>query len=89
MNFDMKGLSTEHQGKRLRIEFTDGEVCETELLLLSTCQEHADCCGITFDLLRTNRPEKHQRVLQSTPQPAIWSEIEFVKSFEVLEKEAT
>jgi hypothetical protein len=84
MNFDMRGLWAEHQGKRLRIEFTDGEICEADLLMLSTCHEHADCCGITFDLLRTNRPEKHQHASPA----AVWSEIEFVKSFEVLETEA-
>jgi hypothetical protein len=88
MNFDMKGFSAEHQAKRLRIEFTDGEICEAKLLMLSTCDGHADCCGITFDLLRTNRPEKHAKTLRSTPPVAIWSEIEFVKSFEVLETEA-
>jgi hypothetical protein len=88
MKFDMRGFSPEHQGKRLRIEFTDGEICEAKLLMLSTCHEHADCCGITFDLLRTNRPEKHANTLQSIPPVAIWSEIEFVKSFEVLEIEA-
>ena len=88
MNFDMKGLSADHQGKRLRIEFTDGEVCDAELLLLCTCDEHANCCGIIFDLHKTNWPDKHQSALQSAPPAAIWSEIEFVKSFEILETEA-
>jgi hypothetical protein len=89
MNFDMKGFSVEHQGKRLRIEFTDGEICEGDLVMLCTCNEHATCCGIIFDLLRTNRPEKRGNAFQSTSTPlaAIWSEIEFVKSFEVLERE--
>jgi hypothetical protein len=87
MNFDMKGLSAAHQGKRLRIEFTDGEICDADLLMLCTCDEHADCCGITFELLKTNRPEKHATTLQSSPPIAMWSEIKFVKSFEVLEAE--
>jgi hypothetical protein len=88
MSFDMKGLSAEHQGKRLRIEFADGEICEGNLLMLCTCDEHTTCCGIIFDLLRTNRAEKYQHALQSEPPAAIWSEIELVKSFEVLEREA-
>ncbi|MDQ1411223.1 MAG: hypothetical protein QOJ41_2958 [Acidobacteriaceae bacterium] len=87
MNFDMKDFSAEHQGKRLRIEFTNGEVCDAELLLLCTGDEHANCCGTIFDLHKTNHPEKNQYALQSTPPAAVWSELEFVKSFELLEKE--
>ena len=84
MEFDMRGIRQEHIGKRLKIEFTDGEVCEGELLEVGTCDEHASCCGMTFDLRTTNRPEKHRGAFEKTKHPAIWSEIEFVKSFEVL-----
>ena len=88
MNFDMKGLSAEHQGKRLRIEFTDGEICEGDLVMLCTCDEHAPCCGIVFDLWTPNRPTKYTGAFEKSAHPAVWSEIEFVKHFEVLGKEA-
>jgi hypothetical protein len=88
MNFDMKGLSAEHQGKRLRIEYTDGEICEGDLVMLCTCDEHAPCCGIVFDLWTTNQPTKYTGAFEKSAHPAVWSEIEFVKHFEVLGKEA-
>ena len=88
MNFDMKGLSAEQQGKRLRIEFTDGEICEGDLVMLCTCDEHAPCCGIVFDLWTPNRPTKYTGAFEKSAHPAVWSEIEFVKHFEALGKEA-
>jgi hypothetical protein len=88
MNFDLKGLSAEHQGKRSRIEFTDGEIREGDLAMLCRCDEHASCCGIVFDLWTTSQPAKYTAAFEKSAHPAVWSEIEFVKSFEVLEKEA-
>jgi hypothetical protein len=84
MEFDIHGISLEREGKRLRIEFTDGEVCEGKLIHLATCNEHASCCGIIFDMLATNQPEKHKRAFERSSHPAIWSEIEFVRNFEVI-----
>ena len=80
----MHGIRREHEGKRLRIEFTDGEVCEGKLIHVETCTEHASCCGIIFDMLATNQPEKHKRAFEASPHPATWSGIEFVKGFEVI-----
>lgn len=78
MSVDTRGLSREHQDKRLRIEFTDGEIQEIEVLLLSICAEHLDCCGITYDLISTNRPGHHRK------GAACWSDFGSIKNFEVL-----
>jgi hypothetical protein len=88
MAFDTKGFRREHEGKRLRIEFNDGEVCEGDLISVSKCDEHASCCGIVFDLWKSNKPEKYSQAVQQKAHPALWSEMEFVKTFEVLETEA-
>lgn len=81
----MKGFRSEHEGKRLRIEFSDGEICEGDLVMVCGCEEHASCRGIIFDLWATNQPGKHAKALEKVAHPAIWSEMEFVKNFEVLE----
>lgn len=73
MEFDMKGFRREHEGKRLRIEFTDGEFCEGELLHVSSCDEHYDCCGIIFEL---------------SNGVVAWSEMGLVRTFEVLKKDS-
>jgi hypothetical protein len=88
MVFDMKGFGREHEGKRLRIEFTDGEICEGELEAVCTCGEHYSCCGIIFFLWATNKPDKYVAAFERAAHPVCWSEIEFVRRFQVLEVES-
>jgi hypothetical protein len=71
-------LGREHQDKRLRVEFSDGEIAEIKLLLLSECDQHQECNGITYDIISTNRTD---RIKKGT---AYWSELAEVKSFELL-----
>ena len=73
-------LSREHQDKRLRVEFNNGEIAELKVLLVSECDEHKDCRGITYDVISTNRPERLR------PGSAYWAEIADIKSFEVIEE---
>jgi hypothetical protein len=84
----MKGFRREHQDQVLRIEFIDGEIWQGRLLMLCSCSEHYDCCGIVFDLLSTNSPAKHSITLGPSKSPAFWVEMEFIKSFVVLESQA-
>jgi len=62
----------------LRVEFTDGEIAEIKLLLVSECDEHQDCNGITYDIISTNRAERMKK------GAAYWSDSADVKTFEVL-----
>jgi hypothetical protein len=71
-------LGREHQDKRLRVEFSDGEIAEIKLLLLSECDQHQDCNGFTYDIISTNRPDRLKK------DAAYWSDSADVKSFEVL-----
>ncbi len=71
-------LTREYQDKRLRIEFNDGQIAEIRLLLVSECDEHAECNGIVYDIISTNRPD------QLVPGSAYWAEIAAVKKFELL-----
>jgi hypothetical protein len=71
-------LGREHQAKRLRVEFSDGEIAEIKLLLVSECDEHQDCNGITYDIISTNRAERMKK------GAAYWSDSADVKTFEVL-----
>jgi hypothetical protein len=71
-------LGREHQDKRLRVEFSDGEIAEIKLLLVSECDEHQDCNGITYDIISTNRPDRMKK------GTAYWSDSADVRTFEVL-----
>jgi len=71
-------LGREHQDKRLRVEFSDGEIAETNLLLVSECDEHQGCNGITYDIISTNRADRMKK------GAAYWSDSADVRTFEVL-----
>jgi hypothetical protein len=71
-------LGREHQDKRLRIEFSDGEIAEIQLLLVSQCDQHQDCNGITYDIISTNRAGRIKKGV------AYWSDLTEIKSFDVL-----
>jgi hypothetical protein len=71
-------LTPQYQDKRLRLEFNDGEIAEVRLLLLSQCDEHEECRGITYDLISTNRPNR------AKDGSACWANLPDIKSFEVI-----
>jgi hypothetical protein len=57
MPVDTRGLRHEHVSKRLRIELADGEIEDVRLLEVTVCEEPEPCCGITYDLIATNRSD--------------------------------
>ena len=71
-------LTRQYQDRRLRIEFSDGQTAEVLVLVVSECNEHEDCRGITYDLISTNR---HDRVRQGS---AYWANLKDIKNFEVI-----
>jgi hypothetical protein len=73
-------LTREHQDKRLHVEFKNGEIADVTVLVVSECDEHEDCRGITYDVISTNRPERLQ------PNSAYWAEMADIKSFKVIEE---
>jgi len=73
-------LTREYQDKRLHIEFADGEIADITVLVVSECDEHEDCRGITYDVISTNRPEKLR------PGSAYWTEMANIRDFPVIEE---
>ena len=73
-------LTREHQDKRLHVEFKDGEIADLKVLVVSECDEHQDCRGITYDVISTNRPERLR------PGSAYCADMADIKSFEVIEE---
>jgi hypothetical protein len=71
-------IGREHQDKRLRVEFLDGEIAEIKLRLVSECDQHQECNGITYDIISMNRADRIKK------GAAYWSDSADVKSFEVL-----
>ena len=78
MALDVQLLGKTYEGKRLRIEFTDGEIAEVRVLLVSECTQHEDCNGITYDLISTNRPGRIKK------GSACWADAKDIKNFEVV-----
>jgi hypothetical protein len=71
-------LGREHQDKRLRVEFSDGEIAVIKLLLVSQCDQHQDCNGITYDIISTNCAGRIKK------GAAYWSDLADIRNFEVL-----
>jgi len=71
-------LTRRFQDKRLRIEFSDGQTADVLVLVVSECDKHEDCRGITYDLISTNWRD---RVKQGS---AYWADLKDIKNFEVI-----
>jgi len=71
-------LTRELQDKTIRIEFKDGEIADVRVLVVSECNEHEDCRGITYDLISTNRPNQVKK------GSAHWADSRDIKEFEVI-----
>jgi hypothetical protein len=78
---DVQQLDKTYEGKRLRIEFCDGEIAVveiTEVALPNKYDKTRESWGIVYDLISTNRP-------RTAPKgSACWSELSTIKSFEAL-----
>ena len=78
---DAQHLDKTYEGKRLRIEFCDGEIAEVKIIEVALPNEYdntPESWGIVYNPISTNRPR---------PAPnaaAFWSELGAIKSFQVL-----
>ena len=78
---DVQKLDRTYEGRRLRIEFCNGEVAEVEIIEVALPNKYdktPESWGIVCDLISTDRP-------RTAPKgAAFWSELSTIKSFEVL-----
>jgi hypothetical protein len=84
MAIDTHGLSAQHEGKRLRMRFADGEVSEIKLLNLEVHENCEFCIGYAlflYDIISTNRTDRYKKLSGSCVYSA---ELKDVESFEVL-----
>ena len=79
MPVDTRGWRQEHVRKRLRIEFADVEIEEVKLLELTVCEEPEPCCGITYDLIATNRSDGRRE-----KGSVYWTGFGDIRDFQVL-----
>ncbi len=81
MSLDVQRLDETYAGKRLRVEFCDGEVAELDVIEVALPNKYdktPESWGIVYDLISTNRP-------RTAPKgAAFWAELSKIKSFEVL-----
>ena len=71
-------LTRDLQDKRLRIKFSDGEVAEINVLVVSECTEHEDCRGLVYDVIVTNRPDRVRK------GAACWADSKSIANFEIV-----
>jgi len=79
MPVDTHGLSSSHIEKRLRVGLTRGESMEIRLHELTVCEKPEPCCGITYILLSTNRPESGRE-----NGSVHWTGFEEIRNFQLL-----
>jgi hypothetical protein len=79
MPVDTRGFDQGHVGKRMRVELADGETLEIRLHELTVCARPEPCCGITYVLLSTNRPDGKR-----DKGSAYWTSFGDIEKFEVL-----
>jgi hypothetical protein len=79
MPVDTRGFDEEHVGKRIRVELADGELLEIRLHELTVCARPEPCCGITYILISTNRPDGKR-----DSAAAYWTTFGEIEKFQVL-----
>jgi hypothetical protein len=79
MPVDTRGLNSSHIGKHLGVALTRGGSMEIRLRELTVCSEPEPCCGITYILLSTDRPEDGRE-----NRSAYWTGFKEIRDFQVL-----
>jgi hypothetical protein len=82
---DTKGLSNDLKGKKLRLFFQGGEVCEAVLLLVDiheNCEFGDDYADLVYDVMSTNRPEKYD--LSGTKNPVYSAQFSHLDKWELI-----
>jgi hypothetical protein len=78
---NVQQLDQTYAGKNLRIEFSDGEICDVvviEVALPNKYDTTPESWGVVYDLISSNRPQKAPK------GAANWAQINDIKSFELL-----
>ena len=81
---DTKGLSSEFEGKVLRIFFKDGGIAELKLLnfeLHENCEYCEGYAGIIYDVVRTNCPKDCPG---QKPGACCWADLTEIEKFELV-----
>jgi hypothetical protein len=74
-------LNESYVGKRLRVNFADGEIADIQVLGVALPNKYdntAESWGLTYDLIATNRPRIEPK------GSAFWAQLDTIKSFEII-----
>jgi hypothetical protein len=71
-------IGREHEGKKLRVVFKDGEVVDMNVSFVDPCQEHDDCRGLVYELIATNRAERIKK------GSACWAHERDIEAFSII-----
>ncbi len=88
MAADTHGLTSDLEGKVIKVFFKDGEICNLKLLHLDIHEDCPHCsgyAGIIYDLVGTNRPEKYTL---PPVKSAFWADLDEIEHFETVEPQS-
>ncbi|HLV97014.1 MAG TPA: hypothetical protein VKS44_17610 [Candidatus Acidoferrales bacterium] len=88
MATDTKGLSRQLEGRKLRLFFEGGEICEAVLLAVDVhehCPVGDDYAEFYYDVICSNKPEKYKVVIKKTPKPVFAAEFKCLSGWELLD----
>ena len=84
---DTKGLSSNLEGKKLRLFFDEGEICEAVLLSINV---HEDCsfgddhADFYYDVISSNRPDRYKDA-RNAPKRVYAAEFKHLDRWELLD----
>jgi hypothetical protein len=85
---DTKGLTKDLEGKKLRLYFHGGEVCDAKLLLVDVhenCPFGDDYADFIYDVISTNQPGKYDGHDSKEPSSVYSAEFGHLERWEILE----
>jgi hypothetical protein len=88
MATDAKGLTQSLEGKKLRLFFQGGEICDVILVSVNVHESCPFCDGYAdffYDVISTNRPDKYKGDEKKVPKPCYAAEFAFLDRWENLE----
>ncbi|HVA18084.1 MAG TPA: hypothetical protein VMV59_10290 [Candidatus Dormibacteraeota bacterium] len=87
MPIDTKGLTRDVEGKKLRLFFDGGEICEVVLLTVNVhenCSFGDDYADFYYDVISSNRPDRYKDA-RKTPKPVYTAEFKHLNRWELLD----
>jgi len=75
------------EGRRLRLFFPDGDICEGQIVSVPAHDSCDGCNGFVYDLIATTKPERYAQMNVKVGD-ALWTRFEDLQGYEMMEGES-